>query len=227
MKIKRDMENRDRNNQSKRKMKEKCCYMEIPLTLLDIHRIARFKKIKASSIEKEIVASKISENSSLYKIRKKEDGSCQYLSQGKCTIRDVRPNACRFYNFSMSPGYKIDPGLKGASNTAGQTKLLEHIIATKTTGLYIAEFGISFDNNYYQKSIQYIKEQLKTNRAYKLKIGKNSQSKVSLENRSPATAYDIYPDDIHITLVDVLRAYKHLELKLEQVKNQPQEYLAG
>jgi Fe-S-cluster containining protein len=221
------MENKDRKNRVKQKMAKNCCYMDIPLTLLDIHRIARFKKIKAIHINKEIVAGKISENSSLYKIRKKEDGSCQYLSQGKCTIRDVRPNACRFYNFSMSPGYKIDPGLKGASNTAGQTKLLEHIIATKITRLYIAEYGLSFNNTYYQKSIQYIKEQLKTKRAHKLRIGKNGQGQAPPENHSPASAYNIYPDNIHITLVDVLRAYKHLEVNLEQVKNQPQEYLAG
>jgi Fe-S-cluster containining protein len=187
------------------------CCMEIPLTLLDIHRIASQKNICPGNINKQIIKESISDKSSLFKIRKKENGLCKYFIRGKCSINQIRPNACRIYALTQKSESEANPGISTGTKTNKHSILLEQIIATKITKLYINKYRTDFNKNYYQKAIDYIIKNIRANRIHKLKIGKygeNTFTKNKESGSSPALS-EIYQDDFQINLVDILRVYKY------------------
>ncbi len=75
-----------------------CCSNEIPLTLYDLHRLARLLDIPPRAVFERYIQAEVSPNSSLYMIRKHPDHGCIFLNaEQQCTVHDAKPRACEFY----------------------------------------------------------------------------------------------------------------------------------
>ena len=76
----------------------KCCYYEIPLTILDLHRIAESMNISDEKSFNLNVQTGISDKTGLFKLKKKSNRACIHLTkENRCSIHETKPNACKFY----------------------------------------------------------------------------------------------------------------------------------
>lgn len=154
----------------------KCCHMEIPLTLLDIHRIAESKHIKAARLYKKIVSDKVSQRSGLFKIHKNPDGGCFFLSKGNtCTIHEAKPNVCRFYNCSIQSKLKEMPWTATCTDPYQRVELWEQTVAAKITKVYIEKNDTKWNQVDYQHALKSILNNIKTSDSQKLKLGRSSE----------------------------------------------------
>ena len=76
----------------------KCCTYEIPITLLDIHKLSSKLAKPSKYIFETVIQSASSEHSGLYKIKKDDNNTCIFFSPTiGCTIYDSRPSACEIF----------------------------------------------------------------------------------------------------------------------------------
>lgn len=152
----------------------KCCYMEIPLTLLDIHRIANHKNKKPAGIFTEVVGKNISEKSSLFTIRKKQNGACIFLADDdRCLIHEAKPIICRFYNCSIKERLEEMPWTATCKTQAQREKLWEQTVAAKITKTYIEKNGLDWNKKDYNKALRSIMDNIKLRETQKLKLGRS------------------------------------------------------
>ncbi|MFW6196061.1 MAG: YkgJ family cysteine cluster protein [Thermoplasmatota archaeon] len=150
----------------------KCCHYEIPLTILDIHRIAKELDIQDKKAFSKIIQGKPSKKSNLFKIRKKEDRSCIFLNEeNKCDIHEARPNVCEFYFCDLSEKDEMISWTSKYILTEDKAKLWEQSIAIQITNVYIKKHGANFKENDYEKALKSIKNNIKTSSEEKIKLG--------------------------------------------------------
>ena len=77
----------------------KCCYKEIPITLIDIKEIADYLNEKYEEIFKSTVNSLVSSRTGLFILNKKEENACIFLNSNYCLINSVKPYICILFFF--------------------------------------------------------------------------------------------------------------------------------
>ena len=93
-----------------------CCegkFFLAPLVLEDFDKVRDYFEIRAVVLNNEIIP--------VILLTDGEGGSCPYLENGKCSIYNRRPPACKIYPFS--PFYDdifIDISCKGVSSNSGE-----------------------------------------------------------------------------------------------------------
>jgi Fe-S-cluster containining protein len=142
------MDNNTVNSKDKKhicRMCGECCFREVPVTILDISRIAKLKNNRIEDIFREIIDVELSERLALFVLKKKKSGTCVFLDdENKCSIHDNKPNVCRFYNCSPEKDRNELIFSWDCSQEAQRNKLREQIIARQETKTYIRKNGIRF-----------------------------------------------------------------------------------
>ncbi len=155
----------------------KCCYFEIPLTILDIHRIAQYLNINDQKVFDVYVSDNISERSGLFSITKKQDRACMFLGTDKyCTIHNQKPAACRFYICSRADKKDMIPWTAEYSDLFEQAKLWEQSIASMITRAYIKKNGTAFNEADFMKSLLSIYDNILVNEQQKIKLARDDNN---------------------------------------------------
>src|SRR6056297_4269147 len=153
----------------------KCCHYEIPLTILDIHRIAQFLDESDQYIfEQYIQKDYISEKAGLFAIQKKENRACSFLDeQNRCTIHEAKPRTCEFFICSHLESKEEMPWTAEFNELFEQAKLWEQSIASMVTKAYIKKNNTKWNETDFYKSLLSIYENIKTEDTEKIKLASN------------------------------------------------------
>ncbi len=187
----------------------RCCSMEIPLTLLDIHRMAEFRGADESRMFEDVVQKEISSRTSLFMIRKKRDGTCVFLDEEKrCSIHPVKPNPCRFYSCSLQKGQMdLIPWTATCTDPSQRGELWEESVAVLITKAYIEKNGSEWNETDYRAALKSLFDHILIRDTQKLKLSRDK------EGRPLAMIYDCsrcekrgtWAEETPITLDDVRR----------------------
>ena len=192
--------------------------MEIPLTLLDIHRIAEFRGLRECEVFKEVVQPMVSSNSSLYMIRKNREGACLFLTNKKgCSIHPAKPNICSFYSCSPGPGKRVMKWTAACTEPLQRAKLWEQSVAVMVTKAYIVKNGPGWNENDYGTALRSIFENILVRDTQKLKLARDP------EGRPMAMLYDCtqcekrgaFAKETPVTIEDIRRISARLGMSRE------------
>ncbi len=158
------------------KMCGRCCHMEIPITLLDIHRMAEHLMVADQRIFREHVQQKVSPRSSIFMIRKDEQEACVFLNdEKKCAIHPAKPRSCNFFICLSSESTNTDilPWTATLSDQSSRSMLWEQSIAVEMTKSYIQKNGTTWNKTDYQKAISGIHDNILSRDTQKMKLGRD------------------------------------------------------
>lgn len=197
------------------KMCGQCCRFEIPLTLLDLHRMAAYLKVSDQKVFDEYVQESVSSLSSLFMIRKNKQGICLFLNaDNKCAIHAAKPRACEFFACSLHAAEKIMPWTAACTDTSQYAKLWEQSVAAEITKVYIKKNSTTWNDIDYHRAIKSIFDNIVVRDTQKLKVGRDR------EGRPLNMIYDCtlckkrgtYALETPVTLDDIRRMASHLGL---------------
>lgn len=196
----------------------RCCSMEIPITLLDIHRIAELRNEDDRDVFKAAVQDRISPLTSLLMIRKDEAGACIFLSEEKgCTIHSAKPNICRFFSCALGK----DKGVMSWTSTCGtpsrKARLWEQSMAVMMTKAYLEKNGAVWNQNDYHTALGGIFDNILVRETQKLKLARDAEGSplAMLYDCSRCEGRGAWVRETPVTLDDVQRIAEHLEIGLE------------
>jgi Fe-S-cluster containining protein len=150
-----------------------CCFQEIPITLMDIHRIANILQVKEEEIFNNKIQDGISSKSGVYKIVKREDEGCTFLNdKNLCAIHTDKPNACTiYYCFNDIKDKKSRVTYCNCMND--NATLWEQSVAVAITREYISRNGTRWVENEYHNAIKAIKKNITSNKHQKIRLSKD------------------------------------------------------
>jgi Fe-S-cluster containining protein len=187
--------------------------MEIPLTLLDIQRVAELRGVDEREIFRDFVQERISERSSLFMIKKDHNGACIFLtSMKKCAIHTAKPNACRFYNCSLDAGEDLMPWTATCIDPSQRIKLWEQSVASMVTKAYIRNNGSAWNRTDYDKAIKTIYNNIVTDKNQRIKLAREIHGEVlaMIYDCSTCEKRGLCSEETPITLDDVRRISSYL-----------------
>ncbi len=199
----------------------RCCTFEIPLTLLDLHRIAKFQNQQEEEVFSRCVQKgHISKKAMLLTIQKRADRSCIFLDRnGKCSIHPAKPRACEVYYCDEQRGGAEEASRQSPDGLCPRTAILwEHSIAALFTRVYVRKNGTSWNVRDYHKAIRNITAHIPTRPTEKLKLARD-------ENQKPVgMVYDCsrcrhrrsYAQETIITLLDIQKITSEEEIPWER-----------
>ena len=191
----------------------KCCRFEIPLTLMDIHRMAKHRDQNDEKLFKMCVDKKAG-SSGLFKIRKKTDRKCVFLlDDEKCAVHGAKPRACEFY-FCSSGKEDAIPWTATYSTGIERARLWEHSLSAVVTKKYIEFIGTAWNSEIYNKAIVSIFDNVLSREGQKLKLGRNEQGRPvhMLYNCAECDKHGEYTFETPITLNDIHHIRKYLQI---------------
>jgi Fe-S-cluster containining protein len=197
------------------KMCGKCCFFEIPITLLDIHRMAKYLGMAEKEVFEDYVQKKISHQCSLFMIRKNKEGACVFLTEHrKCSIHNTKPRACGFYKCTLDSNKEVLPWTATCSHPAARAELWEQSIAAAVTKAYIKKNGVTWNDGDYEKAISGICDNIAVNDRQKIKMAKNKNGAplVMIYDCSLCPERGMWAKETPITLDDIRRITAHCGL---------------
>jgi Fe-S-cluster containining protein len=197
------------------KMCGECCHFEIPVTLLDIHRMANYLDMADKQVFDEYVQDKASSQSSLFMIRKNEERACVLLTaDNRCTIHKAKPHACRFYTCTQNSGKDVLPWTATRTDPAERAELWEQSVAAVMTKAYIRENGATWNDSDYWKAIFGIYDNIVISDTQKIRLARNRDGAAlaMIYNCSQCEKRGICANETPITLDDIRRITGHLRL---------------
>jgi Fe-S-cluster containining protein len=154
----------------------KCCSYEIPLTLLDIHRIAVLLDEDPCAIFEAHVQKDISKTSGLFMIRKKDNKECLFLKDDTtCGVHAVKPMACRFYVCTLDNENPVMAWTARCTEEVDRNALWEQSVASTLTKAYIEKNGANWNETDYRKAVESILQHIVMKPTQKLKLSKNHE----------------------------------------------------
>jgi Fe-S-cluster containining protein len=160
------------------KMCGKCCHYEIPVTLLDIHRLARYRNVADEKAFREYIQPVASPRSSLFMISKRQTGACIFLDgDNRCSVHAVKPKGCTFYLCSRNKGGNgkndIVPWTATCTDAAMRADLWEQSVASILTKAYIENNGAVWNDADYYKAILSIYDNVVISDRQKIKLARS------------------------------------------------------
>ena len=151
-----------------------CCHMEIPVTLLDVDRLALFNNIDAQQMFEKMIGAGISEATGLFMIRKQAGRRCVFLSfANQCTVHKAKPDTCRFYSCDTdSPGKQIARAPGGDSGGREKDFWIQSVAAT-VTRTYIDRHHTAWHDADFHRSLENIYKNIPLRKTQTLKLGRN------------------------------------------------------
>jgi Fe-S-cluster containining protein len=212
------------------KMCGRCCHFEIPITLLDIHRMAKLLNVSDSQAFQEYIQHQVSPHSSLYMIRKDAHGACIFLTQdNKCSIHEAKPRGCAFYlctRSNIEGGTDILPWTATCTDPPSRALLWEQAIAASLTGAYIKNNGASWNEADYHKAILSIYDNVIISDRQKIKLSKSESGKplAMIYDCSQCQRRGTCPIETPVTLDDIRRIVDYLGITWEQFFREKLDY---
>ncbi len=152
----------------------KCCHFEIPMTLLDIHRIARITDTQPKEVFLQRIQRKVSARSGLFMIRKDSNRACIFLSENNlCAIHAAKPRACGFYNCASQSSSDMIPWTVACSSDTARAELWEQSISAAITKAYIKDHGTRWNDTAYHKAILSIYDNIVVHHSQTIKLGRD------------------------------------------------------
>ena len=196
----------------------KCCSYEIPVTLLDINRIAQHFHVNDRDVFERYVQMKPSMTSTLFMIAKKENRECVFLDDKKrCSIHEAKPGACLF--FVCVPEETADEGRRTMSIAHGSCNeqlplMWEHKVSAQITKRYIELHNVDWDQTDYFRALANINDNIVTRDTQKFKIGRMSDGNVRslIYDCSKCKEKGECSPETPVTLDDITRIAQHLNL---------------
>lgn len=198
------------------KMCGECCHFEIPITLLDIHRMAQYLDMTDEKVFQEYIQGKVSLRSSLFMIRKNEKRACVFLTdENRCGIHAAKPKACVFYicTLNSSKGDLL-PWTATCSDSSMRAELWEQSIATMLTKAYINNNGATWNDADYYKAIISIYDNIVVSDRQKIKLARNKDGMplAMIYDCSRCEKRGACAKETPVTLDDIRRITRHLGL---------------
>jgi len=209
------------NKKFKCKQCGECCHMVIPITILDIHRIAKYQNKKDKDIFQKVVGG-VSGICQLFTIAKKTNSDeCIFLDKNDlCKIHEAKPNIGNFYQCSESSVRGEMDWTEHYRSLAQRAKLWEQSVAAKITEKYIEKNTKDWNREDYFKALNSIKENTKTKESQKLKLGRTQEGVVSmLYDCSECKKRGQCAQSTPITLDDIKRISEFLDISQEEFFN--------
>ena len=197
-----------------------CCYYEIPVTILDIHRIAQDTGYNDLHAFENIIKRTISESSGLFSIAKIENGACVFLSDDKkCTIHKSKPRACEFYICQDEFPKKEIPWTSTCTDLNEQAKLWEQSVASMITKAYIKKNGAKWNEADYFKSLLSIYDNIVVSNTQKIKLAKdgNEQPVGLVYDCTKCKARGVCAKETLVTLDDIQRLAAYFKSSVYEV----------
>jgi Fe-S-cluster containining protein len=164
------------NSEYSCKMCGNCCHFEIPMTLLDVHRIAKHLGEPDKKAFENYIQNRVSLHSSLFMIRKNIEGACVFLTEDKrCGIHQAKPKACRFYVCRPDSSRKDLPWTAACGNPGSRAELWEQSVAAMMTKAYIKENGAAWNDADYYKAILGIYDNVVISASQRIKLAKDKE----------------------------------------------------
>jgi len=205
--------------ESKCRICGKCCYYEIPITILDMHYMAMHLDVADRKVFEEYIQDKVSQQSGLFMIRKDDRGACVFLTaDNKCEIHEAKPVACGLYicNDLNSSG-DIMPWTATCTDESIRSQLWAQSISATVTKAYIKSNGCTWNEANYYKVILSIYDNVVTSDREKIKLSRNGNG-VPLSiiyDCSRCTLRGTCAKETPITLDDAKCIRKHLGISWE------------
>jgi len=163
------------NKESGCDMCGKCCHYEIPVTLLDIHRIAKHLKTTDREAFEEYIDNSISPNSGLFKIQKQPNRACVFLGEANhCLIHEVKPRACRLYICKSDINDDVMPWTAVCTDPERRAELWEQSVAAMMTKAYTKENCALWNDADYHKAIVGIYDNVVISDSQKIKLARDN-----------------------------------------------------
>ena len=190
----------------------KCCYQEIPITLLDIHRIANHLGVEDRRVFLSKIQRSVSEKSQLFKISKKPSGACIFLDEeDRCSIHTFKPNGCNLYfcRTQISDPVSSDP----VSMQERKASLWEQSVASTITKHYIKRNGAEWNGEDYHKAISNILDNVVTDEKEKIKLAtKQGHPVCQIYNCSECSSRGTCAKETIVTIDDIRRILDYLNI---------------
>lgn len=195
-----------------------CCAMEIPLTLLDIHRIAEFRGLPDEEAFGAVVQDEISTLSSIFKIRKDKSGMCIFLAEGEgCTIHPAKPNICRFYNCSIENGRGVMSWTAACRQPSQRNALWEQSVAVMLTRAYIEKNQAVWNETDYRAALGSVCGSIPIRESQKLKLARDQKGRpmAMLYDCARCEKMGMRASETPVTLDDIRRISDHLKMRAQ------------
>ncbi len=189
-----------------------CCYQEIPVTLLDIHRIASHKGLKDEEAFRSYIQKNTSKKSGLFKIVKNLSDACIFLDESdSCSIHEIKPHGCNLYfcySQLSNPSYPADT----EAGHRHRASLWSQSVAAGITKYYIEKNGTKWNKEDYSKAISNIYANISTNENQTVKLGKreNGHPICQIYNCDECHTRGRQAKETIVTLDDITRIVEYL-----------------
>lgn len=223
------------SNKTSCRMCGKCCHFEIPITLLDIHRMAKHLDVADKEVFDEYIEDRISSQSSLFMIRKNEEKACLFLTEEKkCAIHKAKPTACSFYVCTLNSDKEVLPWTATCTNPSERAILWEQSIAAMMTKAYIKENGATWKAADYYKAILGIYDNVVISERQRIKMARNSDGTplAVIYDCSQCEKRGTCARETPITLDDIRHITNHLGITRkmffrDKIASEPSVYTGG
>lgn len=193
----------------------RCCSYEIPVTLLDLERIAAHTGEPAAAVFARLIQAEPS-TAGVFKMAKKADGACVLLdADRRCGIHPARPSACRLYRCDDN-GRTMDlstcPG-------DGSELMWEQSVAMMITRAYVRNNGCEWNEVDYGRALASIRGSIRTAPTQTLRLARDGQGHplAVLYDCSACPTPGECAHETVVTLDDLRRIARHLRVEPGEV----------
>ncbi|MHC4943064.1 MAG: YkgJ family cysteine cluster protein [Planctomycetota bacterium] len=133
----------------------RCCYTVIPITLPDLHRIAKQLDLREERSFCDFAHRSVLTRSGLLMLRKKDDQGCLFMDENNlCTIHAFKPKICHFYQCGTNARENFMALLHDGINPDNRVQAWEHLVATALTKAYLEINGTRWNERDYRKALR-------------------------------------------------------------------------
>ena len=212
----------------------RCCHQDIPLTIYDIHRIARELGMPDREVFQKSVAKKTAPRVNTFAMKKKKDGSCVFLGEdSKCTIHGFKPRVCSFY--PCPDILEKDKHLWERLYLSSSSFRIfwEHSMAENHTKRYIRRFGTRWNEDGYIEILQDIERCVVTDDGETLLVASDETGlPIMMKYNCARCKVRECRMETEITLMDISRIADNTRTSIQNVfkkavSNQPHSHTGG
>lgn len=197
----------------------RCCHFEIPITIMDIHRIALYLNIEDKKVFNEYIQDKISPNSSLFMIRKVELNRCIFLDgRNTCKIYSARPRICELFNCRKNTSDKIMPWTAYCNSYECRLKLFEQSVSLAVTMEYIKKNGTQWNEIDFYNAVISIQKTSIDSENKKIKFSRSDKGAplVLIYDCSRCMVRGECAQETPVTLDDIRKITCYLHISIEK-----------
>jgi Fe-S-cluster containining protein len=199
-----------------------CCRFEIPVTILDLERIIEYLQVDYKTAFQDFLQKEKSGKTGIFKLSKKQEGECIFLNkEKKCSIHEVKPNICRFYNCQAASKDNEMPWTLFYSTPDDRVVIWEQSVATEITKRYIEHQGLKYNREAYQKALNSIYNNIIQKETQKIKLARNDKNApiCMIYDCSKCSNHGTKAYETPVTLTDIKRIVEHTNISYQTFFN--------